>query len=139
MSWTRSIPQVDGWYWFKPDNGEPIEDPHIVYVWYDPDGGRHISSTRDRGFMGKGCLNNRHEPGEWNGPIPYPDKYPASVDILERLRGYNPPDRTVDEQRQMAVDIRDAAEEIERLRAAIRIVSEAFPSLIQQRPIGTQS
>lgn len=41
-------------------------------------------------------------------------------DILERLRCYNPPDRTVDEQRQIAQDIHDAADEIERLRTALR-------------------
>ena len=40
------------------------------------------------------------------------------MDILERLRGYNPPDRTNDDHRQIAVDIQDAAAEIERLRAA---------------------
>lgn len=37
-------------------------------------------------------------------------------DILERLQGYNPPDRTVDEQRQIAIDIQDAAAEITRLK-----------------------
>ena len=40
-------------------------------------------------------------------------------DILDRLRGYNPPDRTIDAQRQIAVDIHEAAAEIERLRAAL--------------------
>lgn len=38
------------------------------------------------------------------------------TDILERLKGYNPPDRTVDGQRQTATDIHDAANEIIRLR-----------------------
>jgi len=42
----------------------------------------------------------------------------TDMDILERLRGYNPPDRTNDDHRQIAVDIQDAAAEIERLRAA---------------------
>lgn len=44
--------------------------------------------------------------------------------IIERLQGYNPPDRTIDEQRQIAVDIQDALaallakdDEIARLRA----------------------
>jgi hypothetical protein len=37
-------------------------------------------------------------------------------DILERLRGYNPPDRTIDEQKQIAIDIQDAIKEIEKLR-----------------------
>ena len=36
--------------------------------------------------------------------------------MMQRLRAYNPPDRTVDEQRQIAQDIHDAADEIERLR-----------------------
>lgn len=40
-------------------------------------------------------------------------------DILERLRGYNPPDRTIEPQTQIAWDIQDAAAEIERLRAAL--------------------
>lgn len=38
------------------------------------------------------------------------------MDILERLRGYNPPDRAIDEQKQIAVDINGAIAEIERLR-----------------------
>lgn len=38
-------------------------------------------------------------------------------ELVERLRRYNPPDRTVDEERQIAQDIHDAADEIERLRA----------------------
>lgn len=40
-------------------------------------------------------------------------------DIVEKLRGYNPPDRTIDEQRQIAVDIHAAADEIARLRAEV--------------------
>lgn len=38
-------------------------------------------------------------------------------DVLERLQGYNPPDRTVDVDRQIAQDIADAASEITALRA----------------------
>lgn len=49
-------------------------------------------------------------------PAPVEDKL---SDIVERLRNYNPPDRTVDEQRQISVDIHEAADEIERLRAAL--------------------
>lgn len=41
------------------------------------------------------------------------------ADVLQRLRGYNPPDRTIDEQRQMSIDIHEAADEIERLRAQV--------------------
>ena len=56
-------------------------------------------------------------------------------DIVERLRAYNPPDRTVDEQRQIAVDIHEAAAEIERLKEKCdrqamvirRIYPENFP------------
>ena len=40
-------------------------------------------------------------------------------DILERLRGYNSPDRTIDDQRQIAVDIHDAAAEIDKLRGGL--------------------
>ncbi len=40
-------------------------------------------------------------------------------DILDRLRGYNPPDRTIDEQRQIAVDISDAADEIQDLQSKL--------------------
>ena len=35
--------------------------------------------------------------------------------VLGRLQDYNPPDRTVDKERQIAVDIQDAAAEIKRL------------------------
>ncbi len=45
------------------------------------------------------------------------------TDIVERLRGYNPPDRTLDGQRYMAVDIQEAADEIERLRAALEKIA----------------
>src|SRR5579864_6008989 len=41
-------------------------------------------------------------------------------DLVERLRGYNPPDRTVDDQRQIAVDIHEAADRIEALEKALR-------------------
>jgi hypothetical protein len=37
------------------------------------------------------------------------------TDLIERLRGYNPPDRTVDSQRQISVDIHEAADELARL------------------------
>jgi len=37
-------------------------------------------------------------------------------DILERLEAYTPPDRTISEQRRIAVDIQDAAAEITRLQ-----------------------
>jgi hypothetical protein len=48
-------------------------------------------------------------------------------DIAERLRNYNPPDRTIDEQRQIASDIAEAAAEIERLtRIAQRACDETF-------------
>lgn len=40
-------------------------------------------------------------------------------EILTRLRGYNPPDRTIDIDRRIAVDIWDAVDEIERLRLAL--------------------
>lgn len=40
--------------------------------------------------------------------------------LTERLRGYNPPDRTTDEQRQIAIDIHAAVARIERLEAALR-------------------
>ena len=34
-------------------------------------------------------------------------------DLIKRLRAYNPPDRTVDEQRQISVDIHEAADALE--------------------------
>jgi len=40
-------------------------------------------------------------------------------DILTRLRGYNPPDRTEWTGRLISQDLHDAADEIERLRARI--------------------
>lgn len=39
--------------------------------------------------------------------------------LVERLRGYNPPDRTVDSQRQISVDIHEAADTIEAQAAEI--------------------
>lgn len=41
------------------------------------------------------------------------------TDILDRLRGYNPPDRTEGHSRVIAQDIHDAANEIHRLRSAL--------------------
>lgn len=46
----------------------------------------------------------------------------AAPTLTERLRGYNPPDRTVDEQRQTAVDIAEAADRIEELERRLREV-----------------
>lgn len=43
------------------------------------------------------------------------------TDIVTRLRGYNPPDRTIDTQRQISVDIHEAADEIESSRELLRI------------------
>jgi len=40
-------------------------------------------------------------------------------ELIERLRNYNPPDRTVDEQRQIAIDIQDAAKVIEQQQTKI--------------------
>ena len=40
-------------------------------------------------------------------------------DILDTLRGYNTPDRVLPEQVYVATDIHDAANEIEKLRAAL--------------------
>jgi len=45
-------------------------------------------------------------------------------DILERLMCYNPPDRTIDEQRQVSVDIYDAATEIKRLRDQLEFMPD---------------
>lgn len=42
------------------------------------------------------------------------------MDILEKLRNYNPPDRTAAGQRAIAEDIKAAADEIERLRGLLR-------------------
>jgi hypothetical protein len=47
-------------------------------------------------------------------PATSPDPY---ADLLRRLDGYNPPDRTVDYQRQMSVDIHEAAAAIRALEA----------------------
>ena len=44
--------------------------------------------------------------------------------MTERLHGYNPPDRTLNAQRQMAVDIADAAAEIAILREALMSIRE---------------
>jgi hypothetical protein len=50
-------------------------------------------------------------------------------DLVKRLRNYNPPDRTIDEQRQIAQDILDAAnyiEQTERELAAARKAGYAY-------------
>lgn len=54
-------------------------------------------------------------------------------DIVERLRQYNPPDRTIDEQRQMSVDIHEAADEITRLRAQVAALEVALGHMQHQR------
>jgi len=45
------------------------------------------------------------------------------IDILERLQNYNPPDRTYDNQRQIAEDIQDAIAEIRRLRGIVDAIA----------------
>ncbi len=52
-------------------------------------------------------------------------------DILDTLNGYNPPDRVIDEQKSIAVDIADAANEITRLRAEIEKLRETLSALNQ--------
>jgi len=47
-------------------------------------------------------------------------------DILTRLRGYNTPDRTIDEQKQVSVDIHDAAEEIQSLQDRLEILRDQY-------------
>jgi hypothetical protein len=42
---------------------------------------------------------------------------------LERLQNYNPPDRTYDNQRQIAEDIQDAIAEIRRLRGIVDAIA----------------
>lgn len=58
------------------------------------------------------------------------------MNILERLRGYNPPDRTIDEQRQIAVDISNAANEIESLQSRL---DEANKELIETKALAGYS
>jgi hypothetical protein len=53
------------------------------------------------------------------------------TDITTRLRGYNPPDRTTDSQRQIAVDIYEAADEIERLRANLALQQRSYEREIE--------
>ena len=48
----------------------------------------------------------------------------TTSDIKERLRGYNTPDRTLDNQRHIAVDIHDALNEIERLERELAALQE---------------
>ena len=57
------------------------------------------------------------------------------TDLIERLHGYNPPDRTVDEHRQMAQDIREAADELERLSEYERIINEGAHNLADRLEI----
>lgn len=40
-------------------------------------------------------------------------------DLVKRLRCYNPPDRVIDDQRQIAVDISEAADRIEALESLV--------------------
>ena len=50
--------------------------------------------------------------------------------LVERLRGYNPPDRTVDSQRQISVDIHEAADTIEAQAAEIERQNATIDSYI---------
>jgi hypothetical protein len=46
-------------------------------------------------------------------------------ELVERLRKYNPPDRTIDEQRQIAVDIHEAADMLVELRESVKANTHA--------------
>jgi len=51
------------------------------------------------------------------------------MDILKRLSEYNPPDMVSDEMMQeIAIDIQDAKNEIERLREALKAIACINPS-----------
>lgn len=47
-------------------------------------------------------------------------------DILVRLQGYNPPDRTIDEEREVSRDIQSAAAEIVGLRAELETYKRLY-------------
>jgi hypothetical protein len=57
-------------------------------------------------------------------------------DILERLRGYNPPDRTIASDKQTAIDIADAIVEIERLQRFEKWYNDAVALEDQRRKDG---
>lgn len=50
--------------------------------------------------------------------------------LQERLRGYNPPDRTIDSQRQIAVDIHEAADALDAKDARIKRLEDALRELL---------
>lgn len=54
------------------------------------------------------------------------------TDLTDRLHQYNPPDRTIDEQRQISVDIHEAATELERLTAECDRLRNQWPLLLPE-------
>ena len=46
--------------------------------------------------------------------------------ILKRLRGYNPPDRVLDNERQIATDVQEAANHIEALEDKLNKLENQF-------------
>lgn len=56
-------------------------------------------------------------------------------DILKRLLCYSPPDRTIDDQRQIAQDIQDAAGEIEKQGATISRLEQEVERLKNENEI----
>ena len=50
--------------------------------------------------------------------------------LQERLRGYNPPDRTIDSQRQIAVDIHEAADALDAQEKRIKELEEALRACV---------
>ena len=64
---------------------------------------------------------------------PAPD---AADDIVRRLQGYNPPDRTVPSQQRIAQDIMEAAAAIVALRAEVARLKEALRELVECKDLG---
>lgn len=53
--------------------------------------------------------------------------------LQERLRGYNPPDRTIDSQRQIAVDIHEAADALDVLQRDLAAAQSELASAKAER------
>ena len=64
---------------------------------------------------------------------------PEHKALVEALHGYNPPDRTIDEQRQMAEHIQQAAVAIESLYAQVERAEAAVAQLNLQLQIESES
>jgi len=93
----------------KLDGDRPRECKEVILVWVEDGPWNQVEGCYTIGTY------------RWHLVKADPAKATGEREIVERLRGYNPPGLTLDVQSQIAADIQDAANEIQALRDCLGV------------------